>query len=198
MYNEQELARCQAKRAPYEIISIICEDSKSSPGYFKEIIKYFRLNTANVDIVPSKGSAPITVVDHAIEIAKKKTYDLVFCVFDRDEHESFARAVNKLESQSNYKAIISTPSFEIWLLLHFGFTAKCYSNENLISDLKKKLPSYNKNQASWFKHLIDKLDIAIKNAKQLQKENHKTHSDNPATNVHELIEYLRTLNIRNT
>lgn len=65
----KDLARVKAKKAPYATIAIVCEDSQSSPAYFKELIKYFRLNTANVRIVPSKGSAPISVVDHAIERA---------------------------------------------------------------------------------------------------------------------------------
>jgi len=33
----------------------------------------------------------------------------------------------------------------------------------------------------------------MKRAKQLQKHNHSTDSKNPATNIHELIEYLINL-----
>lgn len=91
------LARSKPTKAPYATIAIICEDSKSSPSYFNEIKKHFRLNTANIIVIPSKGSAPISVVDHAIEMTKTTPgIDHVACVFDRDTHESYARALSKL------------------------------------------------------------------------------------------------------
>ncbi len=207
---EKELARREAKKAPHETILIVCEDSKSSPKYFNEVIRHFRLNTANVIIVPGKGSAPISVVDHAIELAKTKPFtDRVVCVFDRDNHESYERAIKRLKNHKPepndksapiYQAIISTPCFEIWLLLHFCYTTKSYvasrnksAAENLINDLIKELPSYSKNNTTWFKDIIDKLNTAIKHAKQLQKHNSKTGSTNPETNMHELMELLKNL-----
>lgn len=209
--SEKELARHKAKKAPYETIFIVCEDSKSLPNYLNEIIKYFRLNTANVRIIPSKGSAPISVVEHSIEIARTTPgIDRIVCIFDRDKHESYQRAIKKLndhksnpedKSKPVYQTIVSTPCYEIWLLLHFSYTTKAYSSsgkksasENVTSDLEKKLPLYNKKTVKhWFNDLIDKLDTAIKHAKQLQEHNDKTNSINPATNIHELIEHLRNL-----
>lgn len=67
---EKELARKKANKEPYETLLIVCEDSKSSPNYFKEIIRHYKLNTANVNIQPSKGSAPISVVEHALEFSR--------------------------------------------------------------------------------------------------------------------------------
>jgi len=94
--HKKDLARKEAKRSPYETILIACEDSKSSPNYLSEIRKYFRLNTANVIVMPSKGSAPISVVEYSIEIAKTMPQiDRIACVFDRDNHESYERAINK-------------------------------------------------------------------------------------------------------
>jgi len=40
------------------------------------------------------------------------------------------------------------------------------------------------------------LPNAIKNARKLQKYNKTTGVNNPSTNVHELIEYLTSLNTR--
>lgn len=206
----KDLARTKAKKAPYATIAIICEDSKSSPSYFNELKKHFRLNTANIIVVSSKGSAPINVVEHAIELAKKTSdIDHVACVFDRDNHESYERAIKKLngikpnhndKSKPIYKAITSTPCYEIWLLLHFCYTTKAYSasgaksaGDNLISDLCKHLSSYKKNTIDWFGEIINNLEMAIKHAKQLQKYNYSTSSTNPSTNIHELIEFLTRL-----
>lgn len=206
--NEKEFARQKATKAPYETILIVCEDSKSSPNYFNELIKYFRLNTANVIVIPSKGSAPISVVNHSIELARTIPYiDRVACVFDRDNHASYEQAIDKLKSQKPkrssktiYQVIASTPCFELWLLLHFCYTTKSYTYtgkksaaNNLITDLLKELPSYNKTNTNWFNDLIIKINSAIKNAKKLQEHNNKTDSTNPTTNVHELIEYLINL-----
>ncbi len=180
---------------------------KSSSSYFKELKKHFRLNTANVIVVPSEGSAPISVVNHAIEMAKNTPdIDHVACVFDRDTHESFERALNRLnefrpkrndKSKPIYKAITSTPCYEIWLLLHFCYTTKSYSasgtksaGDNLTTDLCKHLSSYKKNTIDWFDDIINNLEMAIKHAKQLQKYNSSTNSTNPSTNVHELVEFL--------
>lgn len=207
---EKDLARRQANKSPYETIVIVCEDTKSTPNYFKELIKELRLNTANVIIIPGKGSAPISVVEHGIEMAKTRdSIDRITCVMDHDNHESLKRAINKLKthtpkykdkSKPLYQAIVSTPCFEIWLLLHFIYTTKSYiasekksAADFVISDLIKKLPLYSKNISNWFNHLVDKQQVAIKYAKKLQEYNVKTKSTNPATNMHELVEYLINL-----
>lgn len=206
----KDLARAKAKKSPYATIAIVCEDSKSSPSYFNELKKHFRLNTANIIIAPSKGSAPINVVDHAIELAKNTPdIDHVACVFDRDTHESFERAISKLndfkpkrndKSKPIYKAITSTPCYEVWLLLHFCYTTKAYSasegksaGDNLTSDLRKHLTSYKKNTIDWFGKIINNLEVAHSNAKKLQKHNSSTNSTNPSTNIHELVEFLTRL-----
>lgn len=203
----KELTRTKAKRSPYATIVIICEDSKSVPYYFNELKKHFRLNTANIHIIPSKGSAPISVVEHSVEIARSTSdIDYIACVFDRDHHESYERAVNKLKavkpkktdkSKPIYMTITSIPCYEIWLLLHFYYTTKAYnangsrsSAENLIIELRKHLPSYTKNTNGWFGEIINKLEYAIKHAKQLKKYNLSTNSNNPSTNMHELVEFL--------
>lgn len=205
-----ELARSKAKKSPYETITIVCEDSKSSPAYFKKLITHFRLNTANIIVASSQGSAPISVVDHAIKIAKSTPdIDHVACVFDRDSHESYKRALKRLsgfKSEDNdksnpvFKAIPSTPCYELWLLLHFRYTTKTYhasgnksAAEVLISELTKELPSYKKKTIEWFNEIINKLETAIKHAKRLQKDNHSTKSTNPSTDIHELVEFLITL-----
>src|SRR5690349_5956269 len=128
----KELARSKPTKSPYETIFIVCEDSKSAPAYFNEMRKQLRLNTANVRVVPGRGAAPISVVDHGIDLAKSTAgIDCIACVFDRDAHESFNRAKNKLAEQKpkrgnksnpRFLAITSNPCFELWILLHFNFS----------------------------------------------------------------------------
>jgi hypothetical protein len=206
----KDLARNKAKKAPYKTALIVCEDSKSCPNYLQEVRKYYRLHTTNVIVVPSKGSAPISVVDHAIEIARTTPdIDYVICVFDRDAHASYTQAINKLQnhkpkrsdkSKPEFCAITSTPCYELWLLLHFRYSTKSYSPsgsksaaDNLIKDLLVELPSYLKSTTVWFNEIIDKQTKAITYAKQLQKHNETTQSTNPSTNMHQLIELLMNI-----
>lgn len=112
-------------REPYDRVLIICEGSKTEPLYFIGIRNRYRLNLANVAVV-NEGSAPITVVKTALdhqnrELNLGEKYDVVFCVFDRDEHETFDEAC-ALAKANKLKLARSWPCFEFWLLLHFGYT----------------------------------------------------------------------------
>jgi len=208
----KELVRRKANKDSYETVWIVCEDSKSACSYLKKFIQHFRLNAANVVVIPSPGSAPITVVNYAIEIAQNTPdIDRIFCIFDRDNHESYLRAIDKLnrhkpkrkdKSKPQFTIITSTPCFELWLLLHHRYTTKSYSPtgnksaaDNLISDLREEIPHYTKNASSWFSNSNDKLYIAIKHSKKLTKHNQETKSLNPQTNFHVIVEYL--INLKN-
>ncbi|HDZ61640.1 MAG TPA: RloB domain-containing protein [Nitrospirae bacterium] len=78
------------------------------------------------------GSSPISVVKHSKERynEEKRTgdaFDRVFCVFDKDSHESYTRALDEVEKakpKNIFKAITSIPCFEYWLLLHYEFSTK--------------------------------------------------------------------------
>lgn len=203
---ERTLKRHQETRAPYERVLIVCEGEKTEFNYFKNLIRYARLNSANIEVIFGKGSAPISIVDHAIErLEHALDFDRVFCVFDRDDHESYERAIDKLrrykpKSKTQCTVITSFPCFETWILLHFGYTAKAYARkghksacEYLLSDLKGYFPDYSKNMTNLFDVLIDRLPEALKYAKRLQKENKHSGSVNPATNLHELVCYLMGL-----
>ena len=43
-----ELARKQAARDSYDKVLIVCEGCKTKPNYLKELIKHYKLSTANV------------------------------------------------------------------------------------------------------------------------------------------------------
>jgi len=204
------LKRKKAKKSPYDRVLIVCEGAKTEPNYLKEIRDTYRLNTANIDICGDEcGSDPLSVVNYAIsKFRKDLDYDRVYCVIDRDKHTTFDTAIDKLRQTRLGKgvifaAIISVPCFEFWLLLHFIYTTRQFcapgssSNcELVISELdnNERIPGYRKGALNIFALTKDKLPNAIKNAKQLQQHNQSTGTYNPATNMHELIEYLINLN----
>ena len=61
----------------------------------------------------------VSLVKRAIELAKQKHYDKVWCVFDKDDFrdEEFNNAIQIAES-NNFSVAYSNQSFEYWLILH--------------------------------------------------------------------------------
>ena len=210
--NALDLVRRKQDRERQPRVLIVCEDSKSSAYYFQDMAKAFGLTA--VDVRGKEcGSAPSSVLKYAVQVFEQEKpsdpYDRVYCVFDRDRHESFSPTVKKIgalkTSGEPFFAITSTPCFEIWLLLHFDyvshpFPAKKRSPcDQAISELRNKatLDGYKKGIGGIYAKLSrQKMFNAIKYAKRLLKDNKKTGSDNPETNVHELIEYLASLTKR--
>jgi hypothetical protein len=204
------LKRQKAKRAPYDRVLIVCEGSKTEPNYLHEIRDTYRLNTANIEICGDEcGSDPLSVVNYAIEkFREDQDYDCVYCVIDRDKHMTFHAALDKLRQTKLGKkvvftAVVSVPCFEFWLLLHFTYTTRQFcaqgnsSNCDLvIKELNKKdlIPGYRKGATNIFASTKDRLNTAIKNARKLHQHNESAGTNSPATNMHELIEYLINLN----
>ncbi len=129
-----------ARRAGYSRILIVTEGSKTEPLYLEEIRAAHQLHSANVEVQPAQmGTAPIQVVRYAQQLfedgdmrkgIRPKSFDQVYAVFDRDDHDSYFSALNlakaldgKLRNDEKqpitFKAIASIPSFELWLLLHY-------------------------------------------------------------------------------
>lgn len=204
--NALDLERKTQTRQRQPRVLIVCEDSKSSAYYFQDMAKAFGLSA--VDVRGKEcGSAPSSVLKYAEqEYEQEKSsdpYDRVYCVFDRDQHKSFSPTVKKIStlktSGKPFFAITSTPCFELWLLLHFDYVAHPFPTkkhspcDQAISELRKEatLDGYKKGLGGIYAKLSGVgMQNAIKNAKRLLKDNKKTRSDNPETNVYELVEYL--------
>ncbi len=95
---------------------------------------------------------------------------------------------------------MSVPCFEYWLLLHFRYTAKPYAatggssvGDAVLKDLKKEMPMYKKNDNNIFKSLSSKIETAKTNAAKSLKDAKNNNTDNPSTNIHDLIDYLQKL-----
>lgn len=203
----EEHRRKLLRQAPYPRVLIVCEGGKTEPNYFGELRTALALNRVNIVIADKKkGLDPKALVEYAVEELKKEPdFDHVYCVFDKDKHPRYNSAVDRIHSLHPRKgttmhAITSVPCFEIWLLLHFGYTTKSYSApleesnaELVIKDLKDHLPNYEKGSNDTFSDVADKTEIAIQNAKLLERFNETSMTDNPSTKIHVLVEYLQEL-----
>jgi hypothetical protein len=208
-----ELRRQKAKCAPYDRVLIVCEGEKTEPNYFKRLREKLRLKTANIVIVDDKsGVDPLKVVNFAIEkylneYKKGYKFNRIYCVFDKDRHATYNTALKKVDISSRLKggatlyAITSVPCFEVWILLHFEYTTRPFCAAGIgashcatvETQLKKHIPNYLKGKPDIHDIVTEKLPNALRNAKQLTDFHENSGTDNPSTNVHELIEYLQNI-----
>ncbi|MCY7294609.1 RloB family protein [Alteromonas sp. a30] len=197
--------RRDAQRSPYDRVLIVCEGEKTEPNYFKELIRCYGINSANVEVADSRGSSPKNVLESAEKLAKRASkegnpYDRIYCVFDKDSHASYSATVEKLTNKQHFYACTSVPCFEYWLLLHFEYTTTPYhasGNRSIctqvIKKLKSHIPNYEKGNKKIFDDLETKLGTAIENAKKALSAANDIGEDNPTTHAHELVEYLINL-----
>ncbi len=124
--------------------------------------------------------------------------DRGFIILDIDNNVDKAEKVSELirrNENSAVKFIVSNPTFEIWILLHYLYTTRFFVDGNaVIRELKKKIPNYEKNK-DCYKECIDKLDEALKNAKRLIDYYGEiawpSIECNPRTDVGDLIKLLQ-------
>lgn len=203
-----KLQRRRSCRASYDKILIVCEGEKTEPLYFTELVQHYKLNSANVRINGQCDSSPKSVLNKAEQLAKIEKqkddgYDRIYCVFDKDSHTTYEETIQKIAAKKPndiFYAAVSVPCFEYWLLLHFDFTTSPYHAtptssiaDSVLKKLKTVFPEYSKGKKGIFNDLIDKISIAKDNARRSMTHAKQHDSDNPSTNIHELIEYLQTL-----
>jgi len=204
-----ELRRKRERRAAYDKVLIVCEGEKTEPNYFRELRNHYRLNTTNVEISGDCGSAPISVVEHAKrcyrdEQRKGLPFDRVYCVFDKDTHDSYQtalRAVAIAKPKGTFYGITSVPCFEFWLLLHFVYTTKPFygtvgsrsGGDQVTAELCKYIADYAKGDNGRFEQLIGQLPQAIIYSQRVFEVAQANNTDNPSTLIHVLVEYLQNL-----
>ncbi len=206
-----DLKRRQAKRQSVPRILIVSEGNTEA-FYLEEIRQHSRLSKDLIVIHPCiKGTAPKQVVDYGYTLfmkgnphlgIEKKDFDQVYFLFDRDEHPSFYEALEYAEDLHDkkliniegeivsFKAIVSVPSFELWLLLHYIKIQNIINRADVMKQLKKRFPKYDKGIKGLFKDTKPLLNTAISNAKLLTETNSPHDGKVPYTNLGELVEVL--------
>jgi hypothetical protein len=131
---EPRLERPVAELTVKPSILIVCEGENTEPSYFNQ----FRITSAKVKSV-GVGYNTISLVNRALELAKQKNYDQVWCVFDKDDYNDndFNAAIKKAED-NNFGVAYSNQSFEYWLILHFNDHQGGRMHRNSYNDLINK------------------------------------------------------------
>ena len=170
-----------------QVILIVCE-GQTEEAYFNAVKAFYRRsNTANIKIVRDR-SDPVKIVEKGIRDSKNDDFDHVYCVIDGDKPERTTLARKRIQKRKDIDLVVSTPCFELWLLLHFERCdapfAECVE---VCARLKVRLPDYVKGIQHDFSPITPRIDAAIENAKWLAGRN----LTNPATDVHTVLNQIR-------
>jgi len=202
--------RSLVRRRPFRTVGksilIVCEDSKSSPAYFRKYRKKLSIRSVNVEVCGEEcGSAPISVVDFAkvkkLEVETstvRDDYDEIFCVVDVDDHPSLGDAVQTARDNS-LNLIISNPCFEYWYILHFERTGSSFSNrQQLYRNLEGFLgQQYDKSGCDFFETVYPRTETAIDNSKEILRSQWHNEEDlrkcDPSTHVHIVVKCMKDI-----
>lgn len=193
--------RTAGQKPPRSITLIVCE-GETEQVYFEAARIKYGLTTAEAILAENtKGPAPISVVGCAEgKCAERGGYDRIYCVFDRDGHESFDRAREKIESLAGRKKkplpiqeAISIPCFELWVLLHYEKTDAPFIHcANVIDRLRNHMPGYEKADAAIARQIVARVADALGNADWLEARA-VNNNYNPYTSVHKVLRHFETV-----
>lgn len=169
------LERRPASRSARIRIIIVCEGRNTEPRYFDDFAQHYGNKLVKLEMIPGAG-VPMTIVDRAIEakaqLPRKSSYemgDMVWAVFDRDEHPLVNEARAKAAA-NGIKVAFSNPCFEIWPILHFcSFDAPDDRHwvQRKFSELDRGYDS-NASKTINFAQVADRLDDAIARAENMR------------------------------
>lgn len=198
------MKRRRKKLVSGRVMLIVTEGKETEPRYFKQFCVDHRIGS-NVVIEVSAGSDALTVAENAIALLEKNKreakakraarFDEVWAVFDREAKNQNVRFNDALMAciGSGVKLAVSNPCFEFWLLLHFDFDCRRFSNcGQVAAELRKKCLPFAKNTIPV--ELVRRVEVAVGNATKLCGEKpHRNGHECPTTLVHSLIESLKSV-----
>lgn len=210
----ESLRRRAAFRHTNVRVLIVCEGEKTERMYFEALVASLDLGAVDVEITSEGGAAPRSVVEHAEQRARAEGaeddagYNAVFCVFDRDTHETFEEARERhrrLRADNVFPkecevAVTSNPSIEYWFLLHFRFLRAPIvagggeTPGQRAVRLLREVPEFRSYQKKLSKdqlaQLLKRTEVAIRHAKAAAADARATNEENPSTEVYRVVEFL--------
>lgn len=184
------------QRIPKKLVLIVVE-GMSEKIYFER----FRTSGSpvTVRIHESKDRAAKGMVEKCIRLIERSGLDTdtdeVIAVFDADRNsmEDLEEAA-KVAYENKIKILLSNPSFEFWLLLHFEDDKYSYIQSELEEKLGKHLGTKYKKSEGIGKHANDEnIKMAIARSKELLPDGDpiECKKKRPSTCLHLLAEKLK-------
>ena len=198
---DRKPARRRPFKEPKPLILIVCEGENTEPQYLNGFVKACKNPRVRIRVHDETGE-PVTLVRiakdaqaDAVKRAKREgddflRYDSVWCVFDVDERRDISVATT-MSTDNGIHLAVSSPCFEIWLILHFQDSPGGMHHQKLQKLMKKHIPNYNKRveYADYEHGYPDAVRRATKLAEQARIVGNPLY--NPSTGVYRLTELIR-------
>lgn len=190
--------RATKKRNPFVVIA--CEgNNKTEEVYFKN----FNSRKCIIRFSTGNSTDPVGIVNDLLKFIDndigRETNDKYYVVLDTDVNQDKQNKIDeakRIASENGVEFITSTPTFEFWYILHFGFTTKTYnSSEEVQADVKSKISGYIKRMNT-YPIIKEHTKLAIKNAKNVEKHHLElgqvldNEKCNPYTGAYKVVEEL--------
>ena len=193
---------------PIKRVLILCEGESEQiyiNNYRSEEKNKRRLSSVDVEIYQPKNYSPYGLLKEAKRKAKeakkdKLPYNYIWIIFDKDFHANIPKTFEEA-IDFGINIIFSSICFEVWILLHFEKTSKCFKDcEELCSYLsKKKHIEYSKTNylkdinKCHFEQASDSAKWLRKTTESELKSGKKIYELDCYTNFDILIEFLENL-----
>lgn len=199
----RQLERKKSTRAGLPSILIVCEGRETEPNYLRGFCEEYGINRANVTIV---GGDDDTSATGLVRKARQRfqvdrDFDAVFVVCDcidenlTEAQRLAAQALRNVTGESvSMSLIVSRPSFEFWLLLHFEYLTRPFrSAEPVVNLLSRHVTDYDKADKQIFAKVRSGLDRALAHVPRLKAELAATGAQSPNTDMPTLIQKMLSL-----
>jgi hypothetical protein len=187
--------RQPAFRSPAKTLTVYCEGRVTERQYLINLAARFR--ATSVSVARDHGD-PKYLVELAVAQKKRarrqgEAADLIWCVFDADDHERLTDAL--IQARDNQIPVaLSNPCFELWVILHFeeqtayldrAAARRCVQTH--IRDYDKKLP---------FESLVPGAEAAHTRARALEERhlgNGSKEYENPSSGMWRFVDAVGAL-----
>ncbi|HEY0494762.1 MAG TPA: RloB family protein [Kutzneria sp.] len=188
----ESLGRRGPRRERKPRILVYCEGTVTEPAYFAGLVRHMR--TTLVDVVrcdvKGVGCDPLTVVRRAEQKwaedrrrNRTEAYDQVWCVVDHDDHATLDAAIAHAR-KANIRLVVSTPCFDYRVLLHYVDHRKSSSAKDIVQQLNKHIPGYNKKLPNGFP--FNQYPVAVQRAEGAAPSSNAV-GPNPSTAAHLVV-----------
>lgn len=202
MVRLKQRIRNKSNREAKSIVVICCEGkNKSETTYLRNY------SSRNCIIKFSTGTHtdPVGMAKDLISFMERENIDVndgdkSYLLIDTDINQNKQEQVDEAKEicrEKNIELITSTPTFEYWYLLHFGYSAKTYSSSKQVkAEIQKYIEGYSEKM-DVYPIIKSMTDTAIENAEKVE-EYHTTNGkeidnegSNPHTSIYKVVQELR-------
>jgi len=199
-YKSKRRNSCERQRK--RIVLVVTEgNNKTETSY----LKGFKNNNTKVVFSGGNYTDPENMMEVLIKEYRRLGLNVTdgdagFCIVDADVSDKQEKAIKKADrmaANTGCSVIVSNPSVEVWFLCHFAYSTKQFKDAREVIDrLKDYYPEYQKNSDYLYEYLADKINIARRNAINLEefcyKNGYISHTKGylPSTEMYKVIDII--------